>query len=193
MCIRDRIDSTKKMPAQTIQVQDGNGKAISPEISIPKGETGKSDREITIPSAKYWDIKTTSDGRIEESKTNQKIVQTLPKDTTIGGKTYSYKEKYNYLSSEDGAYHIYNVMSESTQEKDADFTVIKFDSKDPKKKLAGAKFTLQSANGTIELVTDANGRASFSNVSPGTYTLIENKAPNAVSYTHLTLPTKRIV
>lgn len=172
------IDSTKKMPAQTIQVQDGNGKAISPEISIPKGETGKSDREITIPSAKYWDIKTTTDGKIEESKTNQKIVQTLPQDETIGGTTYSYKEKYNYLSSEDGAYHIYNVMSESTQEKDADFTVIKFDSKDPKKKLAGAKFTLQSANDTIELVTDANGRASFSNVSPGTYTLIENKATN---------------
>lgn len=168
------IDSTKKMPAQTIQVHDGNGNAISPEISIPEGETGKSDREITIPAAKYWTI----EGEGKESKTNQKIVQTLPQDTTIGGKTYSYKEKYNYLSSEDGAYHIYNVMSESTQEKDADFTVIKFDSKDSNKKLEGAKFTLQSANDTIELVTDANGRASFSNVSPGTYTLIENKAPN---------------
>ena len=46
------------------------------------------------------------------------------------------------------------------------------------KKLAGAKFTLQSAKETIELITDANGRAGFSNVSPGTYTLIENKAPN---------------
>ncbi|MDU2584513.1 MAG: SpaA isopeptide-forming pilin-related protein, partial [Anaerococcus prevotii] len=172
------IDSTKEMPAQKLVVQDGNGKTISPEISIPEGETGKSDREITIPSAKYWDIKTTTDGRIEESKTKQKIVQTLPQDTTIGVRTYSYKEKYNYLSSEDGAYHIYNVMSESTQEKDADFTVIKFDSKEPNKKLAGAKFTLQSANDTIELVTDADGRASFSNVSPGTYTLIENKAPN---------------
>ena len=172
------IDSTKNMPAQGFVVQDGNGKAISPEISVPEGEAGKFDREITIPSAKYWDIKTTTDGRIEESKTNQKIVQKLPADETIGGKTYSYKEKYNYLSSEDAAYDIYNVMSQSTQEKDADFTVIKFDSKDPNKKLAGAKFTLQSANGTIELVTDANGRASFSNVSPGTYTLIENKAPN---------------
>ncbi|MDU6880277.1 SpaA isopeptide-forming pilin-related protein [Finegoldia magna] len=168
------IDSTKKMPAQKLVVQDGNGKAISPEISVLEGQTGVTDREITIPAAKYWTIN--SDGK--ESKTNQKIVQTLPKDTTIGGKTYSYKEKYNYLSSEDGAYHIYNVMSQSTQEKDADFTVIKFDSKDPNKKLAGAKFTLQSANDTIELVTDANGRASFSNVSPGTYTLIENEAPN---------------
>lgn len=172
------IDSTKKMPAQGFVVKDENGKEISPEISVPEGKTGKADREITIPAAKYWDIKTDADGNIKESKTNQKIVQTLPQDTTIGGTTYSYKEKYNYLAQDDGAYHIYNVMSQSTQEKDADFTVIKFDSKNTSKKLAGAKFTLQSANDTIELVTDANGRASFSNVSPGTYTLIENKAPN---------------
>lgn len=175
------IDSTKKMPAQGFVVKDENGKAISPEISVPEGETGKSDREITIPAAKYWTIETekTPEGEVvKESKTNQKVVQNLPKDETIGGTTYSYKEKYNYLAEEDGAYHIYNVMSQSTQEKDADFTVLKFDSKDPSKKLAGAKFTLQSANDNIELVTDANGRASFSNVSPGTYTLIENKAPN---------------
>lgn len=172
------IDSTKKMPAQGFIVKDDKGNAISPEIRVPEGETGKADREITIPSAKYWDIKTTADGKIEESKTNQKVVQNLPKETTIRGTTYSYKEKYNYLAQEDGAYHIYNVMAQSTQEKDADFTVLKFDSKDPSKKLEGAKFTLQSPNDKIELVTDANGRASFSNVSPGTYTLIENKAPN---------------
>lgn len=176
------IDSTKNMPAQGFVVKDENGKAISPEINVPEGETGVAEREITIPSAKYWTIETekTPEGQdvVKESKTEQKVVQNLPKDTTTGGTTYSYKEKYNFLSGEDGAYHIYNVMSQSTQEKDADFTVLKFDSKYPSKKLAGAKFTLQSANGTIELVTDANGRASFSNVSPGTYTLIENKAPN---------------
>ena len=176
------IDSTKKMPAQGFVVKDENGKAISPEINVPEGETGVAEREITIPSAKYWTIETekTPEGQdvVKESKTEQKVVQNLPKDTKIGGTTYSYKEKYNYLAQDDGAYHIYNVMSQSTQEKDADFTVLKFDSKDPEKKLAGAKFTLQSPNETIELVTDANGRANFSNVSPGTYTLIENKAPN---------------
>ena len=168
------IDSTKEMPAQGFVVKDDKGKAISPEIKVSEGETGVTEREITIPAAKYWTIN--QDGT--ESKTNQKVVQNLPADTTIGGKTYSYKEKYNYLAQEDGAYHIYNVMAQSTQEKDADFTVLKFDSKDPSKKLEGAKFTLQSPKETIELLTDANGRANFSNVSPGTYTLIENKAPN---------------
>ena len=176
------IDSTKNMPAQGFVVKDESGNVISPEIRVSEGETGVTDREITIPAAKYWNIESvvTPEGKtvIKESKTSQKVVQSLPGNTKIDGKTYSYKEKYNYLAEEDSAFHIYNVMTESTQETDAGFTILKFDSKDPSKKLAGAKFTLQSAKETIELETDANGRASFSNVSPGTYTLIESKAPN---------------
>lgn len=175
------IDSTKNMPAQGFVVQDEKGNVISPEIRVPEGGLGLADREITIPAAKYWNIETvdTPEGKkvVKESKTSQKVLQSLPGDTTIDGKTYSYKEKYNYLAEEDSAFHIYNVMTESTQETDAGFTILKFDSKEPSKKLSGAKFTLQSPEGSVELETDANGRASFSNVSPGTYTLIESKAP----------------
>lgn len=167
------IGSGKNMPAQSFEIKDEKGNSLK-TYSVPKGETGVDYRNLDLAGVKYWTIN--SDGTY--NKIEQKIVQKLPADETIGGRTYSYKEKYNYLSSEDGAHHIYNVMTESTQEKDADFTVLKFDSEDPSKKLAGAKFTLQSAKETIELITDANGRAGFSNVSPGTYTLIENKAPN---------------
>ena len=60
------IDLTKKMPAQGFVVQDENGKVISPEISVPEGIIGKADREITIPSAKYWDIKTDADQRKQD-------------------------------------------------------------------------------------------------------------------------------
>lgn len=175
------ITSDKKMPAQGFEVKDDKGNLLK-SFSVGEGEAGVADRKINLSGVKYWDItedKTDPNApKVIANRINHKVVQNLPADETIGGKTYSYKEKYNYLSSEDGAYHIYNVMTESTQEKEADFTVIKFDSKDPNKKLEGAKFTLQSANETIELVTDSNGRAGFSNVSPGTYTLIENKAPN---------------
>ncbi len=79
---------------------------------------------------------------------------------------------------DDDSYHIYNVMSESTNTEDASFTIIKTDSKDPKKKLEGAEFTLQRAGESLKLPTDANGRASFKNISPGSYNLIENKAPD---------------
>lgn len=167
------IDSNGKMPEQTIEVKDANGNALANPITVSEGKTGKTDREFDLPAVKTWAIG--SDG--SETKISPYIVQTFPKGPTIDGKTYSYKEKYNYYSLQDGAYHIYNVMTESTDEKDADFTIIKTDSKDPTKKLSGAKFTLQSPRETINLETDANGQASFKNVSPGTYTLIENTAP----------------
>ena len=167
------IDSNGKMPEQTIEVKDANGNSLASPITVGKGTTGQANREFDLPAVKTWAIG--NDGA--ETKITPNIVQTFPKGPTIDGKTYSYKEKYNYHSLQDGAYHIYNVMTESTDEKDADFTIIKTDSKDSKKKLSGAKFTLQSPRETISLETDANGRASFKNVSPGTYTLIENTAP----------------
>lgn len=168
------IDAAKKMPEQTIEVKDANGNALASPVTVGEGEPGQADREFDIPAVKTWEIG--SDG--SETKITPNIVQVLPGDTTLpDGKTYSYKEKYNYYSLLDGAYHIYNTMTESTGEKDSDFTIIKTDSKDPAKKLSGAEFTLQSPRETIKLTTDANGRASFRNVSPGTYTLIENKAP----------------
>ena len=168
------IDSTKKMPNQTIEVKDANGNTLSSPIEVGEGQTGKTDRIFNFPAVKTWKIG--NDG--SETKISPNIVQTFPEGPTIDGKKYTYKEKYNYFSLEDKSYHIYNVMTaESTYGKDADFTIIKTDSKDPKKKLSGAKFTLQSSKETITLETDSNGRASFKNISPGTYSLTENKAP----------------
>ena len=167
------IDGNGKMPSQTIEVKDASGNSLASPITVGEGTTGQAKREFDLPAVKTWAIGPNG----EETKITPNIVQTFPKGPTIDGKTYSYKEKYNYYALQDKAYHIYNVMTESTDEKDADFTIIKTDSKDPKKKLSGAKFTLQSPRETISLVTDGNGQASFKNVSPGTYTLIENEAP----------------
>lgn len=176
------VDSTKNMPEQTIKVLDANGNKLAEELKVGEGTQGESSREFNLPAVKTWKIvkevnPETQKEETKEVKITPNIVQTFPQGPTTGGKTYSYKEKYNYYSLQDKAYHIYNVMTESTDEKDADFTIIKTDSKDSKKKLSGAKFTLQSPRETISLETDANGQASFRNVSPGTYTLIENTAP----------------
>ena len=167
------IDSTQKMPEQTIKVKDASGNALASPITVGEGETGQADRNFDIPAVKTWTIG--DDG--SETKITPNIVQTFPEGPTIDGTKYSYKEKYNYYSLEDGAYHLYNVMTESTDEKDSSFTIIKTDSKDPNKKLAGAEFTLQSPRETLKLQTDANGQINFKNISPGTYNLIENKAP----------------
>lgn len=180
------VDSTKNMPAQTIEVKDADGNALANPITVGEGTQGESSREFNLPAVKTWTIG--NDGK--ETKITPNIVQTFPKGPTIGEKTYSYKEKYNYYLPEEKAYSIYNVITESTDEKDADFTIIKTDSEDPTKKLSGAKFTLQNASGTYTLETDTNGRASFKNVSPGTYDLVENKAPAGYK---LDKTTKRII
>ncbi|OXZ41626.1 hypothetical protein B9N58_00810 [Finegoldia magna] len=165
------ITSDKKMPAQGFEVQDQAGTKLK-SLNVDEGQPGVADRKINLPGVKYWNI----DGNGNETRINHKVVQNLPGETNIGGKTYSYKEKYNSYTLKDKAFQIYNIMQVSTNEKEADFTILKTDGK-TNKPLAGAKFTLQSPTETIELVTDSNGRANFSNVSPGTYTLIENKAP----------------
>ncbi|MGR7840531.1 SpaA isopeptide-forming pilin-related protein [Finegoldia sp. P3-F-LR] len=177
------IDGKKNMPGQTIEVKDGNGNSLASPIKVGEGEIGKTNREFDLPAVKTWKIVEEVNPKTQEKETKEvkitpNIVQVLPADTTLpDGKTYSYKEKYNYHSLEDGAYHLYNVMTESTDEKDSSFTIIKTDSKDPNKKLSGAEFTLQSPRETLKLQTDANGQINFKNISPGTYNLIENKAP----------------
>lgn len=167
------VDSNKIMPAQKIKVLDANGNPLSDEIDVSEGAIGQTEREITLPAVKTWTV----DSNGNETRIKPNIVQVLPADTKIGDKTYSYKEKYNYYSSDDRTYHIYNTMTESTNEKDANFTIVKTDSKDSKIKKAGAVFTLQSPREKITLTTDDNGQASFKNISPGTYSLTENKAP----------------
>nr|WP_072536963.1 SpaA isopeptide-forming pilin-related protein [Anaerococcus mediterraneensis] len=167
------IDYTKNMPGQTIKVQDSDENDLTYPLSVSEGTRGESSREFNLPAVKTWKIG--DDG--SETKISPIIVQELPKSKQIGNKTYTYKEKYNYYSLQDKAYSIYNIMTESTNEKDADFIIVKTDSKDSTKKLPGAEFTLQSSREAYTLQTDENGQASFKNISPGTYTLIENKAP----------------
>lgn len=176
------IDETKQMPGQTIEVKDANGNPLSSPVTVREGTQGQADREFDLPAVKTWKIikeinPETQEEETKEVKITPNIVQTFPEGPTIDGTKYSYKEKYTYYSLEDGAYHLYNVMIESTDEKDADFTIVKTDSKDPNKKLSGAEFTLQSPSETIKLQTGADGQINFKNISPGTYTLLESKAP----------------
>lgn len=65
-----------------------------------------------------------------------------------------------------------------TEEKPATFTVLKVDKGDTTKTLSGARYRLQGGGYEAkEIETDANGKATFANVRPGTYTLVEQKAP----------------
>ena len=155
------------IPDQKIEVKDGAGNHIK-TFDIPGRQDQTFERDLVLDNVKYFNIK--DDGT--EERIHHKLVQDLPKDGQ-----YSYTEGYNYQKSDDKVYYILNYIGEDQPTGSATLKVVKTDSKDPNKKLAGAKFTLYNSTYKVELVTDDNGEARFPNLEPGTYTLVENNAP----------------
>ena len=163
-----------KMPKETITAKDNAGNEIG-KAEVEEGAEGKTQRLITIPNARFWDI---DEDNQEASKRSYKIEQKFdPETIEHDGKTYKYNENANYYLEDKKIHFIHNSAIEETNLKPVSFTVVKVDSKDPSKKLPGATFKLLGSNET-EIVTDAQGRATFLNVNPGNYQLIEEKAPS---------------
>lgn len=161
------------MPGQKFIAKDKDDKTLG-EVHVDKGAVGETTRFVTIPNARYWDIDEESH---KASKRENKIEQKFDKDTVqVGSKTYKHNENANYYQRDTKSQYIHNSAIEQTEQNPVSFTVVKVDSKDPSKKLAGARFKLLGDN-QPSIITDDQGRASFNNVLPGTYTLIEEKAP----------------
>lgn len=164
-----------KMPAQTIQVKEkGTDQVIA---SIKVGEETGNTRVIKIPDVKFWDF---DDKGVYIAK-KLYIDQNLPANqVSIGNKNYKYYENANYYQEDIKVYQIRNAAIESTEGKPGSFKIVKIDKNKDKegntKKLAGAKFSLLGAN--VEVTTDKNGEATFTNIKPGSYTLRETKAPS---------------
>lgn len=161
------------MPGQKFIAKDKDGNNLG-EVHVEEGAAGETTRFVTIPNARYWDIDETSH---KPSKRENKIEQKFDQDTVqVGGKTYKYNENANYYQIDTKSQYIHNSAIEQTTERPVTFTVVKVDSKDPSKKLAGAKFKLLGDN-QPSIITDSQGKATFNNVLPGRYTLVEEKAP----------------
>ena len=158
------------IPDQKIKVEDQSGNPLK-TFNIAGRTDQTFERNFTLNNVKYFNIK--NDGTsVTEERIHHKLVQELPTDGQ-----YSYTEGYNYQKSDDKIYYILNYIGDEKPTGKATVKVVKTDSKDPNKKLEGAKFTLFNSQYKVELVTDFNGEARFSNLDPGTYTLMENEAP----------------
>ena len=162
-----------KMPEETLKAVDNSGNQLG-TVTVSEGQDGEKTRLVTIPNVKYWDIGPDGTSTIVDHE----IVQSYPNGDTVtsGDKTYKYYENVNYYKSDLRLHYIQNSAVDETEGSPATFTVIKVDSKDATKKLPGAVFKLLGANEN-EVITDANGKADFINIAPGTYTLKETKAP----------------
>ena len=172
------LDDGLTMPAQKIQAVDPtNEEKVLGEVDVPAAGQDNTDtsRSIIIENAKVWNIGTDESGKVKATRIKPTIKQDLPKTDTIDGKTVNYYENSNYVDpNTDGTIFIHNRGIIGEQPKGANFTIVKKDGKDGKL-LPGAKFKLL---GNQEVITDDQGRATFSNVEPGEYILYETKAPN---------------
>ena len=161
------------MPGQKFIAKDKDGNNLG-EVHVDEGTAGETTRFATIPNARYWDIDGTTH---KPSKRGNKIVQEFDKENVeVGGKTYKYNENANYYQIDTKSQYIQNSAIDITKPNPVTFTVIKVDSNDPSKKLEGAKFKLLGDN-QPSIITDSQGKATFNNVLPGRYTLVEEKAP----------------
>ena len=161
------------MPAQNFIAKDDAGAQIA-EKHVDAGPAGENQRLVVLPDARYWNI--ADDGTA--NKVGHNITQEFDNQevTASDGKTYRYNENANYYKIDTNTQYIHNSAISQTDLKPVTFTVVKVDSKDPSKKLAGATFKLLGDN-QPEVVTDSQGKATFSNVLPGNYDLMETKAP----------------
>lgn len=170
-----------KMPLQKFDVKDAQGNLLGAYSIKEKGSDGVYKRNVTIPGVKYWDI--VSDGtETKATRLEHKIVQQFTSSPeTIGDKIYTYYETLNYYKADKKVHFIHNGGTEKINEIPATIMVLKVDKDVSTKTLPGAHYTLQGTNNTelekIEAITDADGRATFANIRPGTYDLIESKAP----------------
>lgn len=161
------------MPGQKFIAKDKDDNNLG-EVHVEEGAAGEKTRFVTIPNARYWDI---DENTHEPSKRGNRIVQEFDQETVdVGGKTYKYNENANYYQIDTKSQYIQNSAIDITKPNPVTFTVVKVDSNDPSKKLAGARFKLLGDN-QPSIITDSQGKATFNNVLPGRYTLVEEKAP----------------
>ena len=163
------------IPAENFIVRDESGNEIKThyERAVDNG----NERNFTIPNVRKWKF----DGNGELKAIDPTIEQSF--DPYGEKPKYSYWENQNYYRPDDKYFHMHNTAVRDGNAR-AGFSVLKIDGKDLKTKLAGAEYTLMGRglwedqpNGELKAVTDKNGIITFNNIPEGSYTLVENKAP----------------
>lgn len=159
-------------PEATVVTKTGTNTSNPTTVTVTPNSQGAYEKDFTIPGIQVWNIKNT-----EPEKLTPSFNQTFsPERRQIGSTTYTFVEKEIYYDTHDKKYIISNTANENTQEKPGFITILKTDENG--KPLSGAEFSLSGTGGKREnITTGADGRVKVSNITPGTYTLLETKAP----------------
>ena len=157
------------MPEQTIIAKGRDGREVG-KVEVTKAtDSSLRRRQIILRDAKVWTID--SDGKAKRYQ--PKLEQKFPDGVNYNWRRYVYAQNYNYFVKEDNEYFLHNRADMESYIKSASFTLKKVDENDKPK--GGAKFRL--FRGPIVETDEETGEASFDNIKPGSYSLIEVEAP----------------
>ena len=169
------LDQGLTMPDMTVKAVDPNneetvlGEATTTES---QADPDPAERIITIKDVKVWNI--ANDGTA--SKNDLKIKQVFPTNKTHNGKAISYYETTNWKDpNRANTFAIANRATVEVAPQLGNFTLIK--KGEDNKPLPRATFKLLG-QGEAEVATDKDGKIHFQNIAPGSYQLLETKAPN---------------
>ena len=169
------LDLGLTMPEMTVKAVDPNNEeTVLGEASTTESSANPdpATRKITLENTKVWNI---ANGGTA-TRNDIKIKQEFPTGKTdSSGKPISYYENNNWKDpNADNTYYIHNRATVETNPQFGNFTLIKTDEKGDA--LPGAVFKLLGKE-EAEVATDAEGKIHFQNIAPGSYQLLETKAP----------------
>ncbi len=169
------LDQGLTMPDMTVKAVDPNNEeTVLGEATAEESQANPDPaiRTIKIEDVKVWNI--ANDGTA--SKNDLKIKQEFPTNKTHNGKAVSYYETTNWKDPNNvNTFAIANRGTVEVAPQLGNFTLIK--KGEENKPLPGATFKLLG-QGEAEVATDSEGKIHFQNIAPGSYQLLETKAPN---------------
>lgn len=170
------LDQGLTMPEMTVKAVDASNESTelgSATITESQANPDPAKRTITIEDTKVWNI---AEGG-NATRNDIKIKQDFPTDKKdSNGNAISYYENANWKDlNADNTYYIHNRATVEKNPQFGNFTLIK--TGEDGKPLPGAVFKLLG-QGEAEVATDKEGKIRFQNIAPGSYTLVETKAPN---------------
>ncbi len=169
------LDQGLTMPEMTVKAVDASNESTelgSATITESQANPDPAKRTITIEDTKVWNI---AEGG-NATRNDIKIKQDFPTDKKdSNGNAISYYENANWKDlNADNTYYIHNRATVEKNPQFGNFTLIK--TGEDGKPLPGAVFKLLG-QGEAEVATDKEGKIRFQNIAPGSYQLLETKAP----------------
>ncbi|MGE7890173.1 MSCRAMM family protein [Bacillus cereus] len=147
----DTSDKNKKLAGAKFHIEDAKGKVVGQLVTNEEGEVISKE----LPIGNYTLVEVEAPKGYELLK--DKVAVKVEKDTVVEIK----------------------IENKKLPDPMGKMKLVKVDTRDKNKKLAGAKFHIEDAKGKVvgELITDEKGEAISKELPIGNYTLVEVEAP----------------